>query len=356
MRLKYREDFYLDKENLGIMNNELEEFRNAVEFERHILADLQGTDLPEKIQDNLNKVTQIFHKDDSKLDKAINYVQENSTTRGFIEFRKYLENFPLEEMKKLYSYCNRNEVLSERQLQKYKKSIEIFEKDSRELEEKLINHSLEVGKEKIRKSRQTIQIEEKAVKKAYSLTKTYQKNRNTECAGVFRYESGSSKTYLDDFRGTNREEGEYEQGQVNYSDSFRDELENFQENKYVLMHSHPSMGGTELGLIAYRPSEQDLTFFRNHGLKIGIICPLLPDGFPGDVSISVISLTENGFSFAPINVVNSGKNVTDNYPSISLYNRLIYLMITAKSKRQTEDQAMNSLQYMLGEEIIKNLY
>lgn len=349
-----RKHFYHYREDLDIMDSDLKEFRDAVQFEKHILADLQGTSLPEDIQPYLSEISQEFNEDESEIHKAITLLGEGEVTRAFLEFRKYLQNFPLNGMKEIYRYCNKNETLSEKQLRKYKQSIEVFEKDGLALEQKLLNHALQVGKEKIRKSKHTIRIEEKAVKKAYNLARTYQLEKNVECAGVFRYEFGTHETHLEDFRGLTNEERLSKEREVDYSDSFRDKLKDVQKNSYILMHSHPLMD-REMGEIAYRPSKADLEFFRNHNSQFAIICPLLPEAFSADVSISAVSLTETGFDFLPIEVVNSDQDITAEYPSVQLYNNLLYLMSTAKLEDQSNDQAMGTLQFMLGESVMKKL-
>lgn len=335
------------------MDDELKEFKNAVELEQHILADLNGTDLPKEVENHLFKISEAFKQDKDNLGDALRDLEEGYFATGYIEFRKFVENFPSESIKELYSYCKTYQILSTKQLKELKSSIKVFEKDASDLERKLWRYSLEIGKEKVLESKNCVYIEEKAVKKAYSLVKTYQLKRDIECAGVFKREPGQ-KNYLKDFRGLNIEEGDYKEGEVSYSDSFRAELEDVQNNGYVLMHSHPQIG-SEMGSVAYRPSNADLKFFRNHRSQISIICPLLPNTFDETASMSAISLTKEGFDFLPIRVVNSGETVTTNYPSIQLYNNIVYLMSVARLEGQRKDAAIGTIQFMLGEDTLKKL-
>jgi hypothetical protein len=294
------------------------------------------------------------------LEETINFIREGQIASAFIEFRVFLDKFPSEEMRKLYKYCAENNILSEKQLKQFHEALDVFEKESSDLRQELLRDALKIGEKRVREEKHHVYIEEKGIEKAYSLTKTYQKQQGKECAGVFKYEPGTHRTLLKDFRGLNNKESSYDKDIVEYSEEFREDLKDVSKNKYMLMHSHPQIGN-EMGSIAYRPSEPDLKFFRNHNSQISIICPLLPDFLEGDIGMSAISLKSEGFDFLPIYIMNREEEVTEKYPSIKLYNNLLYLLSTADSGDRTSDESMSAIQYRLrqdrsGPEVMKELF
>lgn len=337
------------------MDKKLGEFQKAIEIESHILADLEGSNLPDEFKNYLMEVAEVFSQDKSKLEKTINFTKEGQVTKAFIEFREFLNNFPYDGMKKLYNYCAENLILSERQLEKFHEALEVFESESSDLRQDLLRYALKIGEERVREGKHHVYVEKKGIEKAYSLTKTYQKQKGKECAGVFKYEPETHRTFLKDFRGLSRKESSYDEEMVNYDDNFREELKDVSINKYMLLHSHPQIGN-EMGSIAYRPSESDIKFFRNHNSQISIICPLLPDFLEANVGMSAISLKSEGFEFLPIYIVNRDKEVTEKYPSVKLYNNLLYLLSTADLGDQNTGQSMGTIQFMLGQEMMQELY
>lgn len=302
------------------LEKEMKRISQFLRKDREIVARMNSNfkDLPDKEKKDIWPIVKKF-KDLIHRDKEIaENIDKGNREEALRHFRAMIEQHKNFDYQSFYDAVVKFGLLDESEAEVVLKNEKMIES----LEEGFIqeiNAEAEASSEKAH--RPVIMVDEELFREFLKDINSIQVNEGDEFAGFFDYERTEEGLKLLDYSIMSEDEAARSSYSVSFSDSAVEKMESNTSNKTIPFHTHPSRAGI-------RPSENDT--FNAHNWKTGIEIigyeapEFMSSEGPGMAAFTINLRQEiNSFLLLPVIILSEGQNVTQKYPQMSVYNKML---------------------------------